>query len=254
MVVDVVLSALVTTQATAGAAGSAEPTPAIRPKKPSLWRSNLGLKIIMAVTGLLMLLFLIVHMLGNLKVFFGLNDFNHYAAWLRTILSPLLPKSGYLWIQRVVLVLVVVAHFTSAYVLARRAKAARSVGYVAANKQRASYATFTMRWGGVVLLLFIIYHILDLSTLTLNPNGVEGDVYQNVVADFSRWWITLIYILAMLALGIHIDHGFWSAALTLGANKPRTLVALKITARTLAVVLTVGFIIVPLFVLVGVVK
>lgn len=207
----------------------------------------------MAGSGLLLLLFLIVHMLGNLKIFFGQATFDHYAGWLRTIGSPLLPHGWYLWIQRGGLVVLVVVHMASAWLLTRRAKQARPVKYQHKIGVRATYSVQTMRWGGVIIILFTIYHILDLSTLTLNPNGVHGAAYGNVTADFSRWYVTVIYILAMLALGLHVDHGFWSAAQTLGVNKPKTERALKITARVLAIVLTLGFITVPVAVLIGVV-
>lgn len=205
----------------------------------------------MAVTGFLMLAFVLVHMIGNLKIYFGRAEFDSYSEWLRTLGSPALPHSGYLWIQRFALVVIVVVHMLSAYILTRRDHKARPIKYQHRSKQRSSYAVHTMRWGGVIIILFVIYHILDLSTLTINPNGERGEVYRNVVADFQLWYVTLFYVLAMLALGIHIDHGFWSAAQTLGVSKPRTERVLKTTARVLAIVLTVGFIVVPVSVYFG---
>lgn len=204
----------------------------------------------MAVTGFLMLAFLIAHMVGNLKIFLGQADFNHYAAWLREIGEPLLSHGVYLWIQRGGLIIIVVAHFVSAYALTRRAGQARPIKYQH-RPYRSSYAAHTMRWGGVVIALFVIYHVLDLSTLTLNPRGARGDVYGNVVADFSHWYVTVAYIVAMIAVGIHIDHGFWSAANTLGVRRQRAERAYKGIAHVLAVVLTVGFIIVPVLVQAG---
>jgi succinate dehydrogenase / fumarate reductase cytochrome b subunit len=221
---------------------------------PGLSRSTIGLKALMAGSGLLFLLFLVAHMIGNLKIFFGLTTFDHYAEWLRTIGSPILPHGWYLWIQRGGLVVLLVVHVACAWILTRRAQKARPVKYQHRSKVRGAYAARTMRWGGVIVLLFVIYHILDLSTLTLNPNGVRGEAYQNVVSDFSNWYVTVIYIVAMLALGLHVDHGFWSAAQTLGVNKPRTERVLKTTAHIVAAVLTVGFIIVPVAVLIGVVS
>lgn len=219
----------------------------------TLWGSTVGKKTVMAVTGVIMLLFLVVHMLGNLKIFFGAGDFNGYAAWLRTIGEPVLHYSWYLWIQRTGLVAAVVLHAVAAYQLSRRDLAARPVGY-AHKRQRASYATRTMRWGGVILALFIVWHILDLTALTVNPRGEAGHPYQNIVADFHTWYADVIYIVAMIALGLHIRHGFWSAAQTLGANSRRRDRALKWTANGLALVLTAGFIAVPVSVMTGVVS
>ncbi|MEU9040815.1 MULTISPECIES: succinate dehydrogenase cytochrome b subunit [unclassified Kitasatospora] len=219
----------------------------------TLWRSTVGKKAVMAVTGLVMLLYLVAHMLGNLKVFFGPDDINGYAAWLRTIGRPFLGHAWFLWIARLALLASVVLHGVSAYQLSRRDLAARPSKY-AHKRRRASYATRTMRWGGVILALFIVWHILDLTTLTVNPAAEEGHPYQNIVASFGTWYSCLIYVVAMLALGLHIRHGFWSAAQTLGANNTRRDRALKLTANGLALVLTAGFLSVPVAVMTGVVK
>lgn len=225
--------------------------PETRPSPLAIvWKSTVGKKTVMAVTGVIMLLFLIVHMLGNLKIFFGAAEFNAYAAWLRTIGEPVLHAGWYLWIQRTVLMAAVVLHAVTAYQLSRRDLAARPAGYVH-RRPRASYATRTMRWGGVILGLFIVWHILDLTTLTVNPRAEAGHPYENVVADFRTWYANVIYIVAMLALGLHIRHGFWSAAQTLGANSRRRDAALKFTADALALALTVGFIAVPVSVMTG---
>lgn len=225
---------------------------ATKPKNIGLWDSTIGKKAVMAVTGGFMLLFLVVHMLGNLKIFFGPESFNGYAAWLRAIGEPVLHGDWYLWIQRTGLVACVVLHGVAAYQLSRRDLAARPVAY-AHKRRRASYATRTMRWGGVILGLFIVWHILDLTTLTVNPRGEAGHPYENVVADFRVWWVDLVYIAAMLALGLHIRHGFWSAAQTLGAVNRRRDRALKAAANVLAVALTAGFLIVPVSVMTGLV-
>jgi len=222
-----------------------------RPRRGGLVGTTIGRKAVMAVSGFLMLAFLIVHMLGNLKFFLGAADFDHYAAWLRTIGEPLLPHGWYLWIQRGVLIVVVAAHFVSAYLLTRQGGRARPVKYQH-RPYRSSYAAHTMRWGGVVILLFVIYHILDLSTLTLNPAGVPGQVYGNVAADFSHWYVTAAYVVAMIALGIHVDHGFWSAAHTLGVHRERSERIYKTIAHVLAIALTVGFVSVPILVQIGV--
>ncbi|MGW1179119.1 succinate dehydrogenase cytochrome b subunit [Kitasatospora sp. NPDC002543] len=219
----------------------------------TLWRSTVGKKAVMAVTGLAMLLYLVAHMLGNLKVFFGPDDINGYAAWLRTIGRPVLGHEWFLWIARAGLLAAVVLHGVSAYQLSRRDLAARPSRY-AHRRRRASYATRTMRWGGVILALFIVWHILDLTTLTVNPGTDHAQTYQNIVASFGRWYVDVFYVVAMLAVGLHIRHGFWSAAQTLGANNARRDRALKLIANGLALVLTAGFLSVPVAVMTGVVK
>ncbi|MFI9272888.1 succinate dehydrogenase cytochrome b subunit [Kitasatospora sp. NPDC052896] len=219
----------------------------------TLWRSTVGKKAAMAISGAVLLLYLVLHMLGNLKVFFGPDDLNGYAGWLRTIGEPALHHGWFLWIVRVGLVAAVVVHGVAAYQLSRRDLAARPRKY-AHPRPRASYATRTMRWGGVILALFVVWHILDLTTLTVNPHGEPGHPYQNVVAAFSTWYDGGVYCVAMLALGLHVRHGFWSAAQTLGLNNPRRDRVLKLTANVLAGVLTAGFLSVPIGVMTGVVR
>ena len=210
---------------------------------------------LMAVTGILLVLFLFAHMAGNLKIFLGESTFDHYAHWLRTIGEPLLPEAGVLWIQRAGLTAAVVGHLVAATVLARRARAARPVRYAHRPKVQGSYAARTMRWGGVIILLFVIYHILDLTTLTLNPNGEAGQPYANVVADFApqRWYVTLCYTLAVVAIGFHLRHGIFSAVRTLGQQTARGERIARVTALVLAVVLVVGYLSVPFAVLTGLV-
>ncbi|MEU1075752.1 MULTISPECIES: succinate dehydrogenase [unclassified Streptomyces] len=227
-------------------------------RKPSLtrtvWDSTVGKKTVMAVSGLIMLTYLAVHMFGNLKIFFGAGDFNGYAHWLRTVGEPFLHYEWALWIIRVVLVAAVVAHAVCAYQLSRRDLRARPDGYVH-KRRRASYATRTMRWGGVILGLFIVWHILDLTTGTAHPGGFQsGHPYQNVVDTFSTWYGNTVYIVAMLALGLHVRHGLWSAAQTLGAGSAARDRFLKTLANALALVLTAGFVAVPVAVMTGVVS
>ncbi|MET8041116.1 succinate dehydrogenase cytochrome b subunit [Micromonospora sp. NPDC005215] len=219
-------------------------------------RSNVGLKAVMAVTGILLALFLIAHMLGNLKVFTGETSFDHYAHWLRDIGKPLLPGVWFLWILRTVLTVAVVAHIVAATVLARRARAARPVKYAHRKKVNGSYAARTMRWGGVIILLFVIYHLLDLTTGTLNPVGNASKPYGNVVADFApeRWYVTLFYTLAILAVGFHLRHGAFSAFRSLGQQTPRGERRARTAALVFAVLLCAGYLVVPFAVLTGLVS
>nr|WP_247657244.1 succinate dehydrogenase cytochrome b subunit [Micromonospora sp. U56] len=210
----------------------------------------------MAVTGILLVLFLVVHMLGNLKIFTGETSFDHYAHWLRDIGAPLLPHTWYLWIQRTVLTVAVVAHIVAATVLARRARAARPVKYAHRKKIQGSYAARTMRWGGVIILLFVIYHILDLTTGHLNPQGDASNPYGNVVTDFApeRWYVTLFYTLAIVTVGFHLRHGIFSALRSLGQQTPEGERRNRAIALVVAVGLCVGYLVVPFAVLTGLVS
>jgi len=235
---------------------TAEPArkkPALQPRRGV--RSSLALKILMAVTGLVLVGFLYAHMIGNLKIFFGAETFDHYAHWLRTIGTPLLPQDWFLWIQRGGLTFAVTAHIVAATILARRARKARPVRYVHRPKVQGSYAARTMRWGGVIILLFVIYHILDLTTGTLNPNGAAGQPYANVTADFTpdRWYVTVVYTLSIVAVGFHLRHGLFSAVRTLGQRTARGERIARAAALLLSVVLVVGYLSVPFAVLTGLV-
>ncbi|MGW2563988.1 succinate dehydrogenase cytochrome b subunit [Streptomyces sp. NPDC001514] len=219
----------------------------------TLWGSTVGKKTVMAVSGLIMLGYLVVHMMGNLKIFFGPDEFNAYGRWLRHMGEPFLHSHWGLWAARIVLLAAVVLHGVSAYQLSRRDIRARPSKYVH-KRPRASYATRTMRWGGIILGLFVVWHLLDLTTLTVNENAQHGRPYENVVATFSTWYGNTIYVTAMLALGLHVRHGFWSAAQTLGVGNATRDRVLKAAANLLALVLTVGFISVPVAVMTGVVS
>jgi succinate dehydrogenase / fumarate reductase cytochrome b subunit len=220
----------------------------------TFWQTTIGKKAVMAVSGLILVLFLLLHMAGNLKIFFGAADFDGYAAWLRTIGEPALHYSWFLWIQRAVLLIAVVAHITAAAQLSKRDRRARPAGYVRGQRPKATFATRTMRWGGVILALYIVWHLLDLTVGVANPDFEAGKPYHNVVVDFQVWWINLIYLVALLMLGLHINHGFWSAAQTLGVNRPSRDRAIKTTGSILAFVITAGFIMVPVGVMTGLVS
>lgn len=216
----------------------------------TLYRSTIGKKIVMAVSGLLMLAFVVVHMLGNLKIFFGAAEFDSYAHWLRSIGEPIVHETWFLWIQRFVLTIALVAHIWAAASLSRQDLKARPVKYQA--RRKGGYATSTMRWGGVILLAFIVYHILDLTMGVANPDPDAGP-YGRVVADFNIWYITLAYVVAMGALALHIAHGLWSAANTLGVN-PATTAAYRSVAVAVSAAITIGFLLVPFGVVLGIVE
>ncbi|MGW6533468.1 succinate dehydrogenase, partial [Streptomyces venezuelae] len=205
----------------------------------TVWGSTVGKKAVMAASGLVMIAYLVVHMVANVKIYFGAAGFDAYGHWLRVMGDPVLHREWGLWIARVVLLVSVVAHGVSAYQLSRRDIKARPTQYVH-KKPRATYATRTMRWGGVILGLFIVWHILDITTGTVHPGFEEGKPYNNVVDTFSTWYGNVIYITAMLAMGMHVRHGLWSAAQTLGVGTATRDRVLKPLANGLALVLTVG--------------
>ncbi|MCP2364564.1 succinate dehydrogenase / fumarate reductase cytochrome b subunit [Nonomuraea thailandensis] len=227
------------------------------PKKPGgFLSSSNGKKVVMAVTGAVMVSFLVLHMLGNLKIFFGRESFNDYAHWLRTLLEPFAPYRTVLTILEIGLVLAVVLHMWAAISLSRRAGKARPVKYVAKKSQANGYATHIMRWGGVTIVLFVIWHLLDLTFGVVNPKGFDSAPADRMISGFdpSRWWVTLIYFVAVVMVGMHLRHGIWSAFQTLGwANKDRNK-ALRATAGLVSIVLVVGFLVPPLAITFGVVK
>ncbi|MDF5754679.1 succinate dehydrogenase cytochrome b subunit [Spongiactinospora sp. TRM90649] len=211
----------------------------------------------MAVTGAVLVLYLIAHMAGNLKIFYGAAAFNEYAAWLREVGHPLVPNRTVLTLVEVVLAVCVLAHMWSAISLARRAHRARPVKYAARPKSQASgYAVHTMRFGGIIILLFVIWHLLDLTFATVNPAGPAGAPYDRMVEGFAagRWPVTLFYVLALLMVGLHLRHGLWSAFQTLGVVGARREKALKLAAAGVSGLLVLGFMAVPLAITFGVVK
>lgn len=218
------------------------------------YRSSIGKKAVMAVSGGVLVLFLIGHMIGNLKIFFGAETFNHYSAWLRTLGEPALPYRVVLTAIEIVLTVAVVAHIWSAILLSRQAHEARPVRYRHKARVQQSYSSRTMRWGGPIIALYVIYHLLDLTFGVANPAGPSATPYEKVTSGFSHWWIALIYVVAVILVGVHLRHGIWSASATLGLNKKGRERGLNALAVTVSTVITVGFVIVPLSVLIGLVK
>lgn len=218
--------------------------------------STVFLKILMAVSGFVFIGFVLGHMYGNLKAFEGEAKFNEYAHHLRVLGEPMLPHEGFLWIMRVGLLLALIVHVYAAATLWKRAKSARTVRYQVKKHTGAIFASRLMRWGGVTLLLFIIWHLLNFTVGKVNVTGGATDnPYLLVVDSFSTWWLTVIYLIAMLALGAHLHHGVWSATQTLGlTGSIRTRKLAKRTAFGLAVLISGGFSLVPLAVLFGIIE
>jgi succinate dehydrogenase / fumarate reductase cytochrome b subunit len=213
--------------------------------------SSVFKKIVMAVSGIIMMLYLVAHVVGNLKAFSGRDAFNDYSAWIRTVGNPAVPGETTLWVIRIVLLVAVVAHFWAAVALWRQARRARPQAYVTKKSVAQSYASRTMRWGGVIVLAFIVYHILDLTTGTVNPEGHDTTPYDRLVASFSNPLVTAFYALSVILLGMHLRHGIWSATQTLGQSNRRREKTVSFFALAFATVLTLGFLLVPLSVLFG---
>jgi succinate dehydrogenase / fumarate reductase, cytochrome b subunit len=212
-------------------------------------RSSIGRKVVMATTGVILVGFVIAHMIGNLQVYIGPEAMNDYALWLRHVLH-----GAGLWIARAILLAAVILHIWAATSLTLSSRRARPVGYREQKWKESTYASRTMRWGGVIILLFVIYHILHMTTGTVHQSFIEGDVYHNFVAGFQVVPVSLFYIFAMLALGLHLKHGVWSMFQTLGVSHPRYIRAAHVLAWVVALVVVIGNISFPLAVLAGIVK
>ena len=221
----------------------------------ALYRSAVGKKAIMAVTGVALFGFVLVHMLGNLKLYQGPEKLNAYAEWLREVGSPALPHEGVLWIARIVLLGAVALHIASATQLTLMNLKARPLDYKGRSTIQATYASRTMRWGGVIIALFVIYHLAHFTWGSVHPDFIVGDVYHNVVAGFRVWWVSALYIVAQIALGFHLSHGLWSMFQSMGWSNPRTQRDWRRTfAVVFAVVVAIGNISFPLAVLAGIVS
>lgn len=211
--------------------------------------STVGRKVVMAVTGVILIGFVFVHMIGNMQLYLGPEALNHYAVFLRTFLH-----GAGIWIFRAVMVTAVVLHGWAAATLTLDSWAARPQGYRLWQAKESTYASRTLRWGGVMLALFIVYHLLHLTIGSAHPDFREGDVYHNVVAGFQVWYASAIYIAAMIALGLHLDHGLWSLFQTLGLQHPRYKRYVRLFAHGFALLVVLGNISFPIAVLTGVVK
>jgi succinate dehydrogenase / fumarate reductase cytochrome b subunit len=220
----------------------------------NFYRSAIGKKAVMASTGVILFGWIFMHMAGNLKLFLGPEALNHYAVWLRDLGAPIFPHEVALWLTRLLLVVAVIFHIHSAYALTMMNRNARPVGYADRDFVKGTYAARTMRWGGVIILLFVIYHILHLTTGDVHHDFIEGDVYHNVVTGFQVWWVAAVYIVANLALGLHLYHGLWSMFSSLGLTNPRFEHWRRTFATVFAVVITAANISFPLSVLTGFVR
>jgi len=215
----------------------------------TFWQSTNGKKVIMAVTGCMMFLFVIGHMLGNLQMFEAPEHINAYGHFLHNL-------GELLWLERGVMLLAITLHIITTVQLALRSKAARPIGYSRKEAINSSYASRTMYWSGPIVLAFIIFHLLQFTAGYLHPQAtfVEGDVYGNVVAGFKVWWVSAWYIFAMGLLGFHLSHGIWSMFQSVGLAGKRQTPLLKKAAQAIAVLIVLGYMSIPISVYLGFVK
>jgi len=220
----------------------------------AFWHTMIGKKVVMAITGVVLISCLIAHIFGNLKIFAGPDEINAYSRFLREVGMPELGYGQLLWLVRIVLFVCVSLHITAAVQLTRIIRAARPIGYAAKRDIETIWAARAARYGPVILFAFVVFHLLHLT------GGVVGfgqgqfkhlAVYQNVVAAFAVWPIALFYIVAMGALYLHLNHGIWSMLQTLGWNTARNEATLKMISRVIAIVVFLGFTSVPVAVMTG---
>lgn len=208
-----------------------------------------GKKVVMGVTGIIGIGFVILHSLGNLLIFQGSTALNAYSRFLKS-------SAELLWALRVTLVVAVILHVVAAVQLTRQSRAARPIGYVRREPQVATVASRTMRWGGALLLVFIVLHILHFTTGTIRPTGAfsREDVYSNVVGSFRIWWVALFYVLAMIALGFHLFHGAWSSMRSIGVSPPSPRPLQRRLSLAIAIFVWAAFTAVPIAVFAGLVR
>ncbi len=212
----------------------------------------------MAITGLYFVFFVLFHMYGNLKILFsGVAGYDDYAHHLRTMFEPILPHSGFLWLFRLSLLLAIALHVWSAATLWGRANGARRTRYSVKSTVQRSLSSQAMRWGGLMLLAFIVFHLLQFTIVKFNvgAGGAIESPGRLLIASFQVWWLFLIYAIALIALGLHLHHGTWSAFQTLGlTNTAKSRATAKAAGLAIALIVVVGFLVPPFLILVGVVK
>lgn len=235
-------------------------TPVNRLSRPvsilTIANTTIGMKALMAISGLLWVGFLVFHMYGNLKVFTGAEHFNEYAEGLRNIGAPIFGHLHLLTVARAGLVAAIAIHIWAMLMLNQRNMSSRSQSYAVHTKVQANSAALTMRYGGVAIFFFVVYHLMHFTwgTPVIHPDFVRGDAYHNLVVGFQRPLNVLIYFVALAAVGMHLYHGTWSVFQTLGVNSKRMTPAIRIASLGLALLIPLGFASVPISIMLGLVK
>ena len=223
----------------------------------SFYKTTIGKKVVVALTGIVLFGFVVLHMAGNLKTFMGygsdgVHHLDHYAIFLREVGQEVVGYSTVLWLTRIVLLLSLLIHLVTVWKLRFLNMASRPVDYQRFNYRSSTSAARLMWWGGLVLLAFIVYHILHFTIGTAHSSFIEGSVYWNVWSAFQTPLTVGVYFVAMLFLGLHLFHGVWSLFQTLGLDNPQRNLALRKLAALMAVVVALGFVSVPIAVISGV--
>jgi succinate dehydrogenase / fumarate reductase, cytochrome b subunit len=252
------MASTTSTQTSGRAPVTATATPK-RKRKPfllDLYSTAVGKKYVMAITGIIGIGFVVTHMIGNLKMYLGPAEFDHYAEFLRDLLVPILPRTVTLWLLRLTLIGAIILHLHAAYSLTIINRQARPVKYQSERDYvAANFASRTMRWTGVIVLLFLIWHLLDFTAGTLNGGKFHrGAAYENVVGSLHRPAVAIFYIVANIALGIHLFHGVWSLFQSMGWSNPRFNQWRRQLALGIATVIVVGNVSFPIAVLAHIVK
>ena len=212
--------------------------------------SSLGMKIVMAATGVILFGFIIGHLIGNLQIFAGPEVLDSYARFLKE-------KPEFIWTARVILLASVGLHILTAMELTIRNRSARPIAYRVHKYVEASYAARTMVWSGPIIGLFVIYHLLHFTVGIVHPSQPAfraEAVYANVVSGFEQWPVALFYIVAVVSLGLHIAHGVWSMFQSIGLNHPKYEPLIRRSAVVLSSLIVAGYVSIPLAVLIGVVR
>lgn len=230
---------------------------ATQPESPrelnSLYSSSIGKKIAMSVAGLVLFGYVVLHLIGNLKAFYGEEKFNEYSEFLRAVGAPVLGESQLLWVVRVILLVAVLVHIVAFLQLWRKSRAARRVGYRKFDPEVFSSASRTMKWGGIAILVFVVYHVLHLTTGTVHPDFVHGSPFHNLITGFESPLASAIYVVGVVALGLHLYHGLWSAFQTMGWNNEHYNRLRRPFAGVVAAAITLGFLSVPFGVWTGII-
>lgn len=228
--------------------------PRVAREPGSLYGTTIGKKVAMALAGLVLFGYLVLHLIGNLKVFTGEQHFNEYSEFLRTVGAPALGHSQLLWIVRLILLAALLVHVVAYLQLWAKSRAARTVGYRKYEPEVFSRASRAMKWGGIAILLFVVYHILHLTTGDAHPEFIQHQPYRNLVNGFQDPLASIIYVIAMIAIGLHVYHGLWSATQTLALNNKHYNHLRRPIALGIALVITLGFLSVPFAVWLGIVE
>ena len=239
------------------ARGSVRPN--ARAKRPApfpieFYRSALGKKYVMAITGIMIMGFVFAHMVGNLKMYLGPEDFDHYGHFLRELLVPILPRTWALWGLRLGLIAAFALHIHAAFALTMMNKRSNIKYQSKRDYVAVSFASRTMRFTGVIFLLFLVWHLFDLTFTGTGYEFVRGHAYANVANSLSRTWVALLYIVGNLALGVHLFHGAWSLFQSMGWNNPKFNGARRAFATAFAAIIVIGNLSFPIAVLAGVVE